>query len=79
MTEQAIQNIKQVQESTGFIEDIIYNNLVSFKDHFLNGMHNAAITNIVFDSDCVTIESVYLEFGLVYVYYKDLVEWINSI
>lgn len=79
MTEQAIQHIKQIQESTGFIEDIIYNNLVSFKDHFMNHIPYATITNVVFDSDCVTIESVHLEFGLVYVYYKDLVEWINSI
>lgn len=75
MTEQAIQHIKQVQESTGFIEDIISNNL----DNFLDTVYPECIGRIYdyyFSSDGVTLESPY---GDRPVTYEQLTNWINSI
>lgn len=79
MTEQAIQHIKYIQESTGFIEDIIYNNLISFKDHFLNKTYPIRIDDIVFDSGCVTVYDVRLDNGFTNISYEQLTKWINSI
>lgn len=79
MTEQAIQNIKQIQESTGFIEDIIYNNSIEFCSKFLPEGIPYLFSDIVFDSGCVIVYCVYVEDGCIYVSYNDLAEWINSI
>ena len=79
MTEQAIQHIKQIQESAGFIEDIIYNNSLGFCAKFLPEGTPYIISDILFDSEFVVVYCVYVEDGCIYVSYKDLVEWINSI
>lgn len=79
MTEQAIQHIKYIQESTGFIEDIISNNPLSFRDEFLKGTYPIRIDDIVFDSGCITVYDVRLDNGFTNISYEQLTNWINSI
>lgn len=79
MTEQAIQHIKDIQKSTGFIEDIIYNNSREFCVKFLPEGTPYLISDILFDSEFVVVYCIYLEDGCIYIKYEDLAEWINSI
>lgn len=68
-------HLKQLQESCGIIEDIIWSDYEGFLNKFFP-QANGFLDDIYFNSDIVRLRSTY---GIKEISYSELQQWIESI